>query len=297
MKRLWIALHIALRIVVLLAAGLVSPGGVGAEPIEVSSPASRVGFDQKLGASAPLDLVFRDEEGREIRLRDAIGGRPAILQLAYYECPMLCTMAIEGLATTLKAVSKEPGREFVIVTVSFKPDETPEQARARKREALAVLGRPEAGPSWRFLTGSEASIAALTSAVGFRYAWDEEQKQYAHATGIVLITPEGVISRYFFGVEYKPRDIELGLVESSSGRIGTLADKLLLLCYHYDPSTGRYGAIVMNGVRAAGALTVLVMVGCLVWALRRERRTAREADLPAGAAGTSGPAGPAGVAR
>jgi protein SCO1/2 len=260
-----------LRIGVLLAlATALAPAAI-AEPIEPASPASRVGFDQKLGADVPRDLEFRDEQGRVVHLGDYFGKRPLVLQLAYYECPMLCGMAIDGLATSLKAVALVPGRDFDLLTVSFKPDETPEQARKRKASAMEVLGGTEAAQAWHFLTGQAPAIDALTSTVGFRYAWDEEQQQYAHATGIVILTPEGRVARYFFGVEYKPRDLRFGLMEASGGRIGTLADQLLLLCYHYNPATGRYGAFAMTSIRAGGLITLLGL-GALVLLLRRQER-------------------------
>jgi protein SCO1 len=236
----------------------------------------QVGFDQKLGGQVPLDLVFRDEEGRTVRLGDLFGGRPVILSLAYYDCPMLCGLSLQGIASSLKTLSFDAGREFEVVTVSFNPKETPAQARAKKIQSLDLYGRPGLGQGWRFLTGDAEPIRRLTEAVGFRYAWDEEQKQYAHPTGIVLLTPTGRIARYLFGVEYAPKDLRLGLVEAADNRIGTLADRLLLLCYAYDPKTGRYSGLAITLVRTGGVVTLLVLGACIAVAVRRDKRRGAE---------------------
>ena len=247
--------------------GSASPAGEGLPP-----PALRVGFDQRLGEQVPLDLEFRDEEGGAVRLGDLFEDRPVILSLAYYDCPMLCGLSLQGIASSLKTLRFDAGKEFEVITVSFNPQDTPGQARSRKVQSLDLYGRPGAGKGWRFLTGEAKAIRRLTGAVGFRYAWDEEQKQYAHATGIVLLTPAGKIARYFFGVEYAPKDLRLGLVEAADGRIGTLADRLLLLCYRYDPKTGRYSGLALGLVRAGGLATVMalgVLIASTIW---RERR-------------------------
>jgi len=251
---------------------------VGSEPPAAAAlpPALQVGFDQKLGGQVPLDLPLRDEEGRTVRLGDLFGGRPVILSLAYYDCPMLCGMSLQGIASSLKTLSFDAGREFEVVTVSFNPKETAAQARVKKIQMLDLYGRPGAAPGWRFLTGDAEPIRRLTEAVGFRYAWDEEQKQYAHPTGIVLLTPAGRIARYFFGVEYAPKDLRLGLIEAGDNRIGTLADRLLLLCYRYDPKTGRYSGLAINLVRTGGIVTLLVLGACIAVAVRREKARARE---------------------
>ena len=250
----------------------------GAEPPAVSATplpeALQVGFDQRLGAQVPLDLEFRDEEGVTVRLGDLFGGRPVILSLAYYGCPMLCGMALQGIASSLKTLSFDAGREFEVVTVSFEPKETPQQARARKAQSIDLYGRPGADRGWRFLTGDAEPIRRLTQAVGFRYTWDEEQKQYAHPTGIVVLTPQGRIARYFFGVEYAPKDLRLGLIEAADGRIGGLADRLLLLCYQYDPKTGRYSGLAIALIRAGGIATLAALGLFIALALRRERRRA-----------------------
>jgi protein SCO1/2 len=250
--------------------GAMTTGGM---PAGVS-PASlkRVSFDQNLGAQVPLDLPFRDETGRGIQLSRYFTGRPVILALVYYECPMLCVQALNGLVKSLKVLALEPGRDYTVVTVSFNPAETAAQAAAKKNEYVARLKRPGAAGGWHFLTGNEASIRVLTDAVGFHYVYDAETKQFAHPTGMVVLTPEGRTSKYVFGIDYGPRDIRLALVEASDHRIGTPVDRLLLYCYHYDPATGKYGLVLMNVLRLGGVLTVVTMGGLILVLRRREKR-------------------------
>lgn len=266
--------------VVLILLGLMPGGAVAlraatppasAEPAAIVDPGKDIGFDQKLGAQVPLDLEFRDEAGRTVRLGDYVRNRPVILSLAYYGCPMLCGLALQGLASSMKPLTYSAGREFEVITVSFDPRETPELARATKPGYLSLYGRPGAETGWHFLTGDAEPIRRITDAVGFRYKWDEAEKQFAHATGIVMLTPEGRVSRYFFGIDYEPKDLRLGMIESAGGRIGSLADRLLLLCYRYDPHTGRYSAVAMTAVRIAAAVSVLGL-GVLVFALSRRGR-------------------------
>ena len=237
-------------------------------------PTRDVGFDQKLGSQVPLDLVFHDEAGREVRLAQYFGKRPVVLQLMYFECPMLCGMAIEGLLRSLRALSWDAGREFDVLTVSFDPREGPGLASEKKKNVLGIYGRPGAAEGWHFLTGNEGSIRALTGAVGFRYVWDASQKQFAHATGVVLLTPGGKISRYFFGIEYSTKDLRLGLIDSGGEKIGSLTDQLLLMCYHYDPHVGRYTPVVTRLLKASAALTLVTLVTFVAVMLRRERRAA-----------------------
>lgn len=234
-----------------------------------------VGIDQKLNAQVPLDLVFRDESGRAVALREYFGERPVILSLVYYECPMLCTLILNGLLRSLRALSFTAGREFIVLTVSFDPREGPELAAAKKRAYVRSYGRSEAERGWHFLTGEEAAIRRLTEAVGFRYAFDAETGQFAHASGIMVLTPQGRVARYFYGIEYAPRDLRLGLVEAAQGKIGSPVDQLLLYCYHYDPKTGRYSMLIMNVLRLAGAATVLALGGFMLAMFRRERRKKR----------------------
>jgi protein SCO1 len=238
-------------------------------------PAKDVGFDQKLGGQVPLDLAFKDETGKDVKLSQYFGKKPVILHLMYFECPMLCGMSIEGLLRSLRALSWDVGKEFEVVTVSFDAREGPMLAAAKKANVIGTYARPGADAGWHFLTGSEASIRALTSAVGFRYVWDAEQKQFAHATGIVILTPGGKISRYFFGIEYPTKDLRLGLIDSTAEKIGSLTDQLLLMCYHYDPRVGRYTPAITTILKAGAALTVLGLAAFVATMLRRERRTER----------------------
>jgi protein SCO1/2 len=230
-----------------------------------------IGFDQRLGETVPLDLAFTDETGKSVRLADYFGQKPVVLSLVYYQCPMLCTISLNGLAGALEVLSFVPGQEFEVVTVSFDPTESPTLAAAKKRAYMARYNRPEAHAGWHFLTGPKESVEALTRAVGFRYVWDEATKQFAHPAGVLVLTPEGKISHYLFGVEYAPKDLRLALVDAAKGRIGNLADQLLLYCYQYDPQTGRYSAQVLNLVRLAGALTVLGLGAFILTATRKRR--------------------------
>lgn len=237
-------------------------------------PLREVGFDQRLGEAVPLDLAFRDADGRRVTLGDYFDGRPVALSLVYYECPMLCPLTLSGLAQSLKPLELSVGDEFQVVTVSFDPTEGPQTARAARDRYLPLYGRQGAEDGWHFLTGTQASIERLTDAVGFRYTYDADRGEYAHAAGLVVLTPEGRIGRYFFGTDHPARDLRLGLVESAGGTIGGAIDQVLLYCFHYDPQTGRYGAATWNLVRAGGAVTVLALVGFIVIMLRRERRRA-----------------------
>jgi len=194
-----------------------------------------------------------------------------VMVFAYYDCPMLCTQVINGLSSALGVMSLNPGKDFEIVTVSFNPRDTPATAAAKKAVYLDRYKRPGAAEGWHFLTGDQPQIDRLTKAAGFRYAWDAETKQYAHPSGIVLLTPDGQVSRYLFGVEYEPKDLKLGLVESSQGKLGTLSDQVMLYCFHYDPTVGRYGWAVMTLVRAGGVLTVALMLGFIVMMRRRDK--------------------------
>jgi len=230
-----------------------------------------VGYDQRLGEQVPLDLVFRDEVGRLIPLRSLFRGRAMVLSLVYYQCPMLCTLTLNGLASALSVLTFDVGKEFDVVTVSFEPKETAPLAAAKKKAHLERYPRPGAAEGWHFLTGDAPAIAALTRAVGFRYVWDAETRQYAHPAGLVVLTPDGRIARYMYGVEYAPRDLRLALVEASQRRIGNPVDTVLLYCYQYDPARGRYAASVLRLVRLGGILTVLGLASFVLVSLRRER--------------------------
>jgi protein SCO1/2 len=236
-------------------------------------PALReIGFDQNLDQHVPLDVTFRDERGATVRLGDYFGKRPVVLVFAYYDCPMLCTQVINGLSSALGVLSLKPGQDFEIVTVSFNPADTPASASAKKAMYLERYKREGAADSWHFLTGDPPSIERLTKAAGFRYVWDSTTKQFAHPSGIIVLTPDGRLARYLFGIEYGPRDLRYAIVEASDGRVGNAADALLLYCYHYDPMSGRYGFVVMRGLRLAGGITVLALCGFVFLMLRREKR-------------------------
>jgi len=233
-------------------------------------PALRgVGIEQKLNSPAPLDLEFIDESGARKPLRAFMNGRPAVLAFVYYECPMLCTMELNGLLRALRAMPLTAGQEFDILTVSFNPKDTPAKAAAKKAEYLEKYRRPGAERGWHFLTGSEENIQRLTKAAGFQYQLDPNSGQWAHASGIMVLTPEGRLARYFYGIEYSARDLRLGLVEAGKGRIGNTVDQILLFCYHYDPATGKYGMVVMNLIRAGGVATILAL--CVFWWLMSRR--------------------------
>ena len=242
-----------------------------------------VGIDQKLDAQLPLNLTFRDEAGREVPLSSFFQPKkPVILALVYYRCPMLCTQILNGLESSLKAVSFNPGREFEIVSVSFDPKDTPEIAASKKQMYLRRYARPGTANGWHFLTGDEANIRALTVAAGFHYKYDAKTDQFAHASGIMLLTPDARLSRYFYGVEYSPRDVRLGLVEASQNKIGSAVDEILLFCYHYDAATGKYGAVAMDAERAGGAAFLLFGGGWLLFAWRRDLRAGRHTLRRAG---------------
>jgi len=231
-----------------------------------------VGIDQRLNERVPLDLTFTDEQGKTVRLADYFhSGAPVILNLVYYECPMLCTEVLNGLTAALKVMRFEPGKQFQVVTLSIDPRETPKLAATKKTAYLERVGKPELGKGWHFLTGQESQIKALADAVGWHYRYDPQLGQYAHAAGIVLITPEGRIAQYYYGVEYSARDMRLGIIEASQNRIGSLADQVLLYCYHYDPRTGRYGARITNILRLAGVTTMVVLGGALILLFRKEK--------------------------
>ena len=239
---------------------------------QVPGVLGKVGFEQHLNEQLPLDLPFTDESGTAVKLGDYFGRKPIVLAFVYYECPMLCTQVLNGLESSLRVIDESIGKEFDVVTVSFDARETPVLAAAKKQAYLDRYKRPEAARGWHFLTGSQASIDALTKAAGFNYAWDEQSQQFAHASGIMVATPDGRLSRYFFGIDYSPRDVKFALIESSSGKVGSLADQLLLYCYHYDPAAGNYGFAAMRAVRIGGAATLVALFGFMFVSIRRDNR-------------------------
>ena len=230
-----------------------------------------VSIAQRLNEPIPPDIIFRDEDGKAVHLGDYFGKKPIVLSLVYFDCPALCTEVLNGELRTMKAISLDLGKDFDAITVSFEPKDTPALAKAKRDVYAGQYGRPGAARNWHFLTGEQASIDALTQAAGFHYAYDSASRQYAHAAAILVLTPHGRIARYFYGVTYPARDFRLGLVEASEGKIGTPTDHALLYCYQYDPMTGKYGLIVMNVVRAAGLLTMLVLGIFMFVMFRRER--------------------------
>ncbi|MGA9570691.1 MAG: SCO family protein [Candidatus Acidiferrales bacterium] len=224
-----------------------------------------VGIDQKLNQTIPLDLTFRDEDGKTVALGQFFGQKPVILTLVYYNCPMLCTQVLNGVESSLKELSTDIGNQYDVVTISIDPTESHVLAKTKKEMYVGMYGRPGAAEGWHFLTGDEPQIKQLANAVGFRYAYDPDSKQFAHASAIMLLTPEGKISRYFYGIQYPTRDLRLGLVEASEGKIGTPVDQVLLFCYHYDPATGKYGLLISHVIQIGGALTILILgVGMLI---------------------------------
>jgi protein SCO1/2 len=234
------------------------------------APLRNIGIDQKLNAQAPLDAVFRDETGHAVRLGQYFGRKPVILAMVYYDCPMLCTQILNGLVSSLKPVTFRAGGQFDVVSVSINPAEGPELAARKKQVYVGRYSRSANPDGWHFLTGPEESIRALTDAVGFRYSYDPKTKLFAHGSAVLVLTPQGRVSRYFYGVEYSPRDLRLGLIEAAQNKIGTPVDHVLLFCYQYDPALGKYTAITMNLVRVGGALTVVILSGFLLLMWRRE---------------------------
>jgi protein SCO1 len=230
----------------------------------------QVGIDQHLNQQIPLDLGFVDEKGQPVQLRQYFGQKPVIITMVYYTCPMLCSQVLSGLTGTLVSVSAfNVGREFNVVTVSFDPRDTPRAAMDTKTRYLKRYRRAGSEGGWHFLTGKQEQIHALAQALGFRYTWDEQNQQYAHASGIMLLTPDGRIAQYYYGIEYAPRDLRLGIVEASKGKIGTVVDQLLLYCYHYDPTQGKYGVVIFNVLRISALATVLVLGGFMFVMFRR----------------------------
>jgi len=244
-----------------------------------------VGIDQRLDAQVPLSTVLRDEAGREVPLSTFFhSGKPVLLAPVYYRCPMLCTQILSGMVSALKVVSLNPGEDFEVVALSFDPKDTAELAGAKKENYLRRYRRANTANGWHFLTGDESNVRAVTDAIGFHYKYDPNTDQYAHASAIMILTPEGRVSKYFYGVEYSPRDIRLGLVEASHNKIGTPADEVLLFCFHYDPATGKYGAVAMSLLRISAAVFLLVGGLAIVIALRRDSRGRRQNVTQAGQA-------------
>ena len=239
-----------------------------------------VALEGKLGAPLPGTITFRDEDGTEAALSRYFSGKPSILVFSYFDCPMLCPLVLESLARSLKPLSLQPGRDFDVIIISIDERDTAAAAREKKAHTIKLYGGQDTASGWHFLTGGQESIAAVTRAAGFSYSYDEKSRQYAHPAALYVLTPGGEIARIFYGVDFPSRDLRLGLIEASAGRIGTPIDQVLLYCYHYDPSTGKYGVAIMNVLRIAGSATVLALGGFIVVMLRRDRRagSAKEAE-------------------
>ncbi len=256
-----------------LAGAQTIPANVGKSSAGLPSQLQNVGFEPPLNGQIPLDLNFHDESGREVTLREYSGQRPVLLALVYYGCPMLCNQVEMGVVGALKMLSFAPGRDYEVVFVSFDPRENPAMAAQKKEAAMSHFGRRETASGWHFLTGSQESIAALTKAANFRYSFDTRINIFAHASGIMLLTPDGRISRYFYGVEYPSRDVRLGLVDASAGKIGTPIDRLLLYCFEYNPESARYSATILKIVRLGGLLTIVTIVAAILLFRRRDLRS------------------------
>jgi protein SCO1/2 len=240
-----------------------------------------IALPDKLGAQLPLELRFSDETGRETSLRELLAPRPAILALVYYQCPMLCTLTLNGMTKALRVLKLDPGRDFDVIALSIDPHEGPAEAAAKKASYIGSYGRPETAGGWHFLTGREEAIASLARAVGFEYSRDAETGQYAHPAVLMVVTPDGKLARYFDGIEYSPRDLRFSLIEASQKRIGTAIDRVLMLCFHYDPTRGKYGFVVMSTLRIFGVVVVLGLVAFILLMARRERVRATAASSPA----------------
>ena len=231
-----------------------------------------VSFKQRLNTQLPLDARFKDETGRDVTLGQYFDGqRPVVLAFVYYSCPMLCTQIMNGVSRAVKVLPFSAGKDFDVVFVSFDPRDRFETAAAKKTALMNYWSLQNQSGAWHFLTGEEPEIKRVTTAAGFFFMWDEKTQQYAHLSGVLVLTPDGHLSRYFYGVEYSPKELRLALVESGQGRIGSLVDEVLLFCYHYDPASGRYGAVVMNLVRAGGVMTVLALGGFILFMRRQEK--------------------------
>lgn len=266
---------------VMLSAGAFVPAAAAQFTVQPAHPEARI--EQKLDAPVPLELTFRDEQGQTTTLRAVCRGRPVVLVLAWYRCPRLCSEVLNGLLEGLRGVEYEIGNEFDVVTVSIDPDETPELAAAKKRAYIEQYGRPGAAQGWHFLTGEDPAIRRLAEAVGFRYFYDADRREYAHAAGVMILTPDGKVARYFYGIHYAARDLGYGLEDASAGRIGSpVTQPLRLLCFGYDPTHGRYTFLALRLVRIGGVLTVCGLAAALFLFWLRERRRARARSISSG---------------
>ncbi len=261
--------------------GIVLASGAGAQQ-QPNRVFTEVGLDQKLGSWVPQDLAFRDEHGNTVTLRSLMRGKPVVLSLVYYSCPMICTEVLNGMAESFRRLPFEMGKDYDVITVSINPNEQPQLASEKKANYLKAYGKPQDGPFWHFLTGADSSIKPLAASVGFRYVYDTATSQYAHPTGIIVLTPQGQVARYLYGIDYPPKDLKFALVEASGNQVGSAVDQILLLCYHYDAATGKYGFIVLNAIRIGGVLTLIVLGAIVGFYLRRERKQRRASAMTIG---------------
>jgi len=261
-----------LALILILAASAFGQGmtnGIMSPPANVRPPGlTNVGMRQNLNQPIPADLTFTDDLGRTVRLGDYFGKRPIILNLVYFTCPMLCGEVLSGLENSLRMMKFDVGKEFDVITVSFDPHDTPEAAAKKKSEFLRRYNRPGAEQGWHFLVGHQDAIDSLTRAAGFDYEYDPKTRQFAHTAAILILTPEGRVAQYYYGIEYPPKDLRLGLVEAGTGKIGNVVDALLLYCYHYDPEQGKYSATILRVLRLAGVATML-FIGTLIFVMIR----------------------------
>lgn len=263
------------RLLLLVIASALTPARVRADSAFVPKQLQGVGIAQELNATVPLDLPFRDEYGKQVRLRDYFEGRPVLLVPVYYTCPMLCSQILSGVVEGLRPLDLKPGRDLQVVAFSFNPAETSADAFRKKQQSIREYSGKQDDSGWHFLTGTQSSIESLTQAIGFHYRYDPATRMFLHASGVVVLTPEGKIARYFYGVQYEPKDFSLGLIEASHRQIGSPVQQVLLFCYHYDPNTGRYGATVMGVLRAAAVLALIVMSAGLAILWRFDMRRHR----------------------
>ena len=268
MRAVWVSLAVSIAL-------LLAPV-TGANAHEEQRPSNdisgQVAFDQQLNARVPLEIAFRDEQGRVVRLGDYFTTQPVILAPVYYECGRVCPLVLEGVVRSLRALPFLVGKELQVVAVSIDPREGPAQAQEKKQVTIKRYSRSPSGEGWHFLTGQKEAIEQLSGTIGFRYARQGARQEYIHASGIVVLTPEGRVARYFYGFDFAPRDLKLGLIEATQGKIGSPIDRLLLLCYDYDPATGKYGLVILNSLRLSGLATVVALGAFLVVMFRRERR-------------------------
>jgi protein SCO1/2 len=272
----WLLVTFSVMALAVAACGQPMVNGTMSPPANMRPPGLKnVGIEQHLNEQIPPDLTFRDETGKTVRLGDYFGSKPMILNLVYYQCPMLCGEVLSGLDSALRVLKFDVGKQFDVLTVSFDPRETPQMATTKKAEYLKRYGRPGAEQGWHFLTGPQESIDSLTKAAGFQYEFNKDTNQFAHATAIMILTPQGKISQYYYGVEFAPKDLRLGLIQASDNKIGTVIDQVLLYCYHYDPETGKYGAIITRILRLSAVATMLC-VGLLIVVMSRRSSSNRK---------------------